>query len=476
MYIFFYHKSLSVSILLITVIILSIFFTRRDKTQSNTYKRIRNSLINSVKSAKKERIYNPIIFSHLQKEREIYPPTNSRAPLCVSWKKLLFCFSRPQSLPGKEKSRIEKKISKEILHRIDIEKNRKAVWQSRNSKDNSATVKIYHGIEIPSLLNRSKKDPSAEIRAPYINAYQVQSRNLDGILKRFSLNSFNGVVFDVKNVEGWHSISFHSLPKAKTLPLHRDLEQLISLSRKYNLYTIARIVLFQDHNLARKQPELALKAKRQRSKKWLDPADPRVQEMITEMVYELALRGVDEVQLDYVRFPSSDEFPYPIQSPQKIKNTKEPQSIKSEIIASVLKKIRKKISQMPVNLSADTFGITAWFSPQDRESIGQDFLIMGKYLDIISPMLYPSHFSRGFAGFDNPADEAEYFLFHGVRKLKKLNPHRIIIRPWIQAFPYRVSKFNEKYINTQISAADKAGATGYLLWNAAGRYNLILQK
>ena len=120
----------------------------------------------------------------------------------------------------------------------------------------------------------------------------------------------------------------------------------------------------------------------------------------------------------------------------------------------------------------DMFGIVIWQRDVDVLVVGQDISKLKPYVDIISPMLYPSHFSKGFSGIKNPADDPYLFVYDGIKRMKDLVGDEVVIRPWLQAFPLHVTKgFGPGYIETQIKAALDAGATGWLLWSPENRYN-----
>jgi hypothetical protein len=119
----------------------------------------------------------------------------------------------------------------------------------------------------------------------------------------------------------------------------------------------------------------------------------------------------------------------------------------------------------------DMFGIVIWQKDEDVLVVGQDLTKMKPYVDIISPMLYPSHFNPGFAGVKNPADDPYRFIFSGIKRMKELVGDEVAIRPWLQSFPLRVTKgFGPKYIQTQIIASNDAGGTGWLLWSPGNHY------
>jgi hypothetical protein len=251
-----------------------------------------------------------------------------------------------------------------------------------------------------------------------------------------------------------------------------SLENILILLKNMNFHTIGRISIFKDSFLAQTRPEWAARSEYGNlSSKWLNPSLPEVQQHQIYIIREAALRGLDEIQLDYLRFPYPGEITggrYSSYSKNKFLISKE------EVIIGFLKKIKEGLTGIPVLISADTFGITAWQAKKDIIAIGQDFAKMADHLDILSPMLYPSHFSPGFHDIKNPADEPEYFLMEGTKKMIALTGNKIPIRPWLQAFRMKVTNFNSEYIKRQIRTAKQAGGNGFLLWNSSNRYREFL--
>jgi hypothetical protein len=132
---------------------------------------------------------------------------------------------------------------------------------------------------------------------------------------------------------------------------------------------------------------------------------------------------------------------------------------------------------MGVLVSVDVYGVMAWAKHRDIMVTGQNLEDMSYYADVISPMLYPSHFYPPFDGHDYPAWEPYFFVSQGVQKtLKMIAPGGAQIRPWLQAFPYKVKDhYGPKYVTTQIGATYDTGVQGYLLWNAGNNYDVGLK-
>jgi hypothetical protein len=94
------------------------------------------------------------------------------------------------------------------------------------------------------------------------------------------------------------------------------------------------------------------------------------------------------------------------------------------------------------------------------------------HIEAISPMLYPSHFSKGFGGIENPAEKPAYFVGQGITKLKAIVGEKVLIRPWLQAFPLQVKNISlSEFIRIQIRASHDSGASGWLLWSPGNRYD-----
>ena len=178
---------------------------------------------------------------------------------------------------------------------------------------------------------------------------------------------------------------------------------------------------------------------------------------------------MDEVQFDYIRFPTlgnQDDavFAYNDGKMERV-----------EVIAGFLKRAHEEIKKAGAFLSIDIFGVVAWGKGVDINTTGQQIALLSQNCDVISPMLYPSHFSDNFDGFKNPGDQPYHFILDGCRKVIELSGGKIIVRPWLQAFGWRVSNFNASYVTAQVKGSNDSGAQGYLFWNASNKYNEVFQ-
>ena len=195
---------------------------------------------------------------------------------------------------------------------------------------------------------------------------------------------------------------------------------------------------------------------------WVDPARKKVQEYNLRLIWETIRLGVDEIQLDYVRYPAEG-----IWRKGKYYNLKS-HSDKPNIITKFLQNVYSLTSSYGILLSIDVFGVVAWGEKIDIKSTGQNLKLLSQAVDVVSPMVYPSHYGDIFYDIKDPSNSPYRIVKMSCRRLKKLlEGSAVSIRPWLQAFPWRVKMYDSKYIEEQIKAA---GAGGYMLWNAKNRY------
>src|SRR5690606_5621831 len=135
---------------------------------------------------------------------------------------------------------------------------------------------------------------------------------------------------------------------------------------------------------------------------------------------------------------------------------------------------REALKPYKALLSADVYGTVAWDQPIDVRITGQRLDEMAKHLDIISSMLYPSHFYGNFDNLKYPPDHPYYFYEKGVSKVyNKTAVHGTTNRPWVQAFPYRIRNYGPDYIRQQLQGSYDAGGNGWLMWNANNDYDMV---
>jgi hypothetical protein len=313
-----------------------------------------------------------------------------------------------------------------------------------------------------------------EVRAIYLTGLMAASDHGIKIVRRWREAGGNAVVFDIKDSDGTVNIPFeHPLIGAHKVYIH-DVPKYIHFLHSQGMHAIARIAIFRDERLVVAHPELAVKSKksgqpwRENGKLvWTDPSRLEVQEYDIALAQAAIAGGADEIQFDYVRFPAEGDQKDASFSFQK----SHPEWQRADVIADFLRRAYTSIHPKGVLLSLDVFGVMAWQRSVDLSHIGQDIVRMAKFCDVLSPMIYPSH----FFGMDNiarPGDAPEHFIGESMDRFQKITAGSgVVIRPWLQAFAWRTKTYSPKYIEVQVLTAKNKGGIGFLFWNANNDYS-----
>jgi hypothetical protein len=333
---------------------------------------------------------------------------------------------------------------------------------------------------IPGILSApvvEKPVPVAkdfEVRAIYLTGLMAASDHGMNIVKRWHEAGGNAVVFDIKDSDGTVNIPFqHPLIGEHKVYIH-DLAKYTHFLHSQGMHAIARIAMFRDERLVVAHPELAVKSKasgqpwRENGKLvWTDPSQVEVQEYDIALALAAAEGGADEIQFDYVRFPAEGDQKDAGFSYQKA----HPEWQRSDVIADFLRRAYTSLHPKGVLLSLDVFGVMAWQRAPDLAHTGQDIVRMAKYCDVLSPMIYPSHFF-GMDGIARPGDAPEHFIGESMERFEKITAGSgVVIRPWLQAFAWRTKTYSPQYIEVQVLTAKNKGGDGFLFWNANNDYS-----
>ncbi len=330
----------------------------------------------------------------------------------------------------------------------------------------------------PVAAKNVPKQIDFEAKGIYVNRYSMGCRKMRRLLDKLITFGGNTVILDVKDMTG--RLSYPSkVTLAKEIgaidsPIIRDPVKLFHYLHKKGLHVAVRLVLFYDPLLASKRPELALRSIRtggpyiEKGKvAWVDPHQSAVQRYNLDIAKELAEMGVDEIQFDYIRFPtieSTRETTYSLE---------EEETPKHKIITDFVAQAHKELAPYKTLLSIDVFGIIAWGRPEDTQRIGQKIEDLVRHCDVICPMIYPSHFYGPFQGMANPGAQPFLLVSETCRRFSSfLKDSEVTLRPWIQAFPFGTRGFNEKYIHEELRALAQSKARGWLLWSAGNAYDV----
>ncbi|HEY1271924.1 MAG TPA: putative glycoside hydrolase [Terriglobales bacterium] len=354
-----------------------------------------------------------------------------------------------------------------------------AIRQANNNRQ-GVFLKPGENLIIPGILDAPIVEKSIpvpkdfEVRAVYLTGVMAGSDHGVRIIKHWREVGGNAVVFDIKDSDGIVNIAFDNPLASGQKHYISDLPKFTRFVHSQGMHAIARIAMFRDEHLVKTHPELAVQSKRSGQPwrengklVWTDPSNPKVQEYDIALARFVAQSGVDEIQFDYVRFPAEGD-----QKDAGFRFQEDhPKWQRSDVIADFLKHAYGEIHPTGVLLSLDVFGIMAWQRPVDLSHTGQDIVAMAKHCDVLSPMIYPSHFF-GMDGIARPGDAPEHFIGESMDRFMKITQGSgVVIRPWLQAFAWRTKTYSPKYIEVQIETAKNKGGVGFLFWNANNDYS-----
>ncbi|MDR1127823.1 MAG: putative glycoside hydrolase [Treponema sp.] len=289
-----------------------------------------------------------------------------------------------------------------------------------------------------------------------------------------------------------------------------DIAGFLAAMKERGIYTAARIVVFKDPELAKKergkyavwdgragkpwagyydtrQPQGQEQKKNTAyeteilpssepgyeilrtyyDERWVDPYSEEVWEYTASVAEELHRRGFDEIQFDYIRFPTDGQN----LGDARYRWRENGMDMESAML-SFLRHIRSRIS---APISVDIYGANGWYRTGART--GQEVELMAPYVDVICPMYYPSHFEQDFLA-NSPAELRPYRIYYqGTQRTARIGRGRVIVRPYVQAFYLNVAYdrkyYNTEYVRLETEGVRSAGTGGLTYWNNSGRYDDI---
>ena len=306
--------------------------------------------------------------------------------------------------------------------------------------------------------------PPDVVRGVYLMPLAFSEHKINETIYYSKQAGLNAAVLHVKDPHGylyWKSKD----PTALAIGAVKGkggVEAAVERLKANGIWTIAKVDVFQDTALAGARPELAVldvitsQPWTDKSKfLWANPYDTRVWDYDIALSKELVKLGFDEIQFDYVRFPSDGvlhRIVYPNAPADKTK---------IETIGAYLRKARSELKPLGATISADVFGMVAW--KKDDFGVGQRVEEVAASVDAICPMLYPSHFPSGFLGKSHPEEFPNEIMDLSLKHMQERT--KIDVRPWIQGFRYKPEE-----VNAQLDAADARGVRSWLIWNPASNY------
>jgi len=285
----------------------------------------------------------------------------------------------------------------------------------------------------------------------------------------------DAMVIDLKDESGriWYQSQVPLATEVGALEPRYSLVDAIAALDARGIYVIGRIVTFQDPIAAQARTDLAIwdtsrdRLYRQGPQYFLDPTDPGARRYAIDLAVEACGMGVDEIQFDYVRFP--DGFGPGVRfdgGDTYIGNNDDPVAAPARIqtIASFLAEAKGILNPMGCAVAADIFAYV--MRVPDDQGIGQRPEEIAQVVDVVSPMIYPDHYSDGNFGFADPADHPGQVVAAALDEgIPRLAGSVVVLRPWVADFGYSANS-----VRAEIDAAEARGV-GWMLWNANSNHS-----
>lgn len=319
------------------------------------------------------------------------------------------------------------------------------------------------------------------VKAVYMSSWVAGTPSVrERLIKLIDTTELNAVVIDVKDNTG--TLSWDGRV--------RDIDGLLKELHEKNIYVIARIASFQDPLYVKQHPELAVKDvktggvwKDHKGVPWIDTGSRQMWEYVASIGHEAYARGFDELNYDYIRFPTDGDLKsmrFPISGDRGLND-------KPGIVGEFYKFLHEEFSPKGIPISGDLFGIIATNS-NETKTLGQDLGVALRYFDYVALMVYPSHFYPGTAGYQNPAAHPGEIITYstaGAVKIAEATASSTLnasgtplfasstliakLRPWYQDFDMGAT-YTKEMVRAQISAGEKFGVKSWMLWDPANKY------
>lgn len=315
---------------------------------------------------------------------------------------------------------------------------------------------------------KAKRKEQRSIRGIHLTSWVAGNKERRGkIISEIKNSVINTVVIAVKEKNGEIYIPGIELAhkyKTYTAAISNPRE-VVDDFKKHGIYTVARIVCFHDDILPNKLHELAVKNrnggiwKTKKGNTWVDPYKKEVWEYIADVAKKCVEYGFDEIQLDYVRYPTEGDTKNCLYS---VTHNKENAT---RNISDFIRFIKSKVKNIPV--SVDVFGLTT----RSEMGIGQDLVKIAEVADRVCPMMYPSHYYKGEYNLNDPESNPYKVINRGLKEALKItgtNYYKIV--PYLQDFSLRV-KYTPYHIRAQIIAAKNNMIDDFILWNPSSNYS-----
>jgi len=369
----------------------------------------------------------------------------------------------PLVIRAEHKKELAAKIEEDEERRAAEEKKKEAEQENKNEHEHKSRLVEKREQERKNGQHRGVRQAGVYLGA----GHTADDDYIDGVIKSLKDSGGTTFVFDVK---GPYVYFESNAPYAKELNLIRPLYALpdvIEKAKENNIYTIARFVAANDSVFGAINPDVRIRHPQTNiavGSKWVNLGHPDTLRYNKEILWELAASGVDEINIDYIRYPTE----YSLAS---VGLTTEE---KSANVTKFVKMARDVIEESGrfTNLGVSTYAILGWNYDVNLKTLGQDFVQFAEYVDVISPMAYPSTFKAGayYNPAEHPGSRMYYLVYRTLEGYKELlgPEHAHKLRPWIQGY-----YITNKNMADQMQAVYDAGSCGFTIWSAGNYYDIF---
>ena len=347
--------------------------------------------------------------------------------------------------------------------------------------ENNSVFEYQSGVDIPY--------PDDGVKGIYVTAFSAGGDRMQSLIDLVNNTALNSMVIDVKEDVGDIMMPLDS--ENDTAKSHMqdyiDGENLLNQMEENEIYPIGRIVVFKDTRLANDRPDLSFLNsdgtvwQNGNGESFVNPFLKEVWDYNIDIAIEAAKLGFKEIQFDYVRFPEAFETmsgeleydlgEYDAEGADEVQN-------RVNAVTDFVSYAKQKLEPYGVEVSVDVFGYAA--TQREAPGIGQNFSQISSNVDVISSMIYPSHWGAGAFGYDAP-DLEPYNVINDYMAVENEvlgaleDPPQS--RPWLQDFtasylgPGNYLDYGASEVEAQIQALKDNGVEEYLLWDSGNTYS-----
>lgn len=366
--------------------------------------------------------------------------------------------------------------------RINFQQLKKILAYKRNFRTVESIEGVAPKIDLaqPTTRQAERLSTPNKVKGIYVTGYTFQNdKKMSEIIETIESTELNTIVIDIQDDAGYWMFPPQEpiLTKVGISKYALDRETFsdkLQALQDRGIYTIVRVVTFQSPESRHAYPALSLRHKNGtiwqnwKGISWLDMTNPKAWEIPVAKAREAITIGFDEVQFDYIRFPSDgyiSQIAYHDLPDGKAKH---------EVMVEFLQYLNRELEAYKIPLSADIFGFTYIRAQAENDlNIGQRVIDFAQYFDHLSPMVYPSHYPSGFLGLKNPALDPYTIVNIASRDgndlINRVQNPRAESRPWLQYFNLG-AQYDRAKIQAQIDAVEAYPNSGWIFWNPRNQY------